>query len=92
MQPVGYNNFDNVFTMGREGNTINNGICTLKVATVLVKLEDIDSYIIIEADTVYHNIAEGVLEMVSGVAKVYKMNSDVLEPSVSHMNVSRIKL
>ena len=67
-------------------------ICTLKVATVLVKLEDIDSYIIIVADTIYHNIQEGVLEMEAGVAKVYKMNSDVLEPSVAHLKVNRIKL
>ena len=92
VEPVGYNNFDKVFAMGKEGNAINNGICTLKVATVLVKLEDIDSYIIIVADTIYHNIQEGVLEMEAGVAKVYKMNSDVLEPSVAHMNVNRIKL
>ena len=32
-----YNNFGNVFDMGMEGNSINDGICTIKAATVLIK-------------------------------------------------------
>ena len=57
-----FNNFDNVFVMGMEGNSINNGVCTLKVATALVKVKDNDNdnaYFLIEADSVYYYIEEG---------------------------------
>ena len=57
-----FNNFDNVFVMGMEGNSINNGVCTLKVATVLVKMKDSDNndgYFLIEADSVYYDIEKG---------------------------------
>ena len=74
-----YNNFDNVFEMGMEGNSINNGVCTLKVATVLIRNKANNSYMIIEADSVYHNIRTGFMEVMSGVGKVYKMNSDLTE-------------
>ena len=83
-----YNNFDNVFEMGMEGNSINNGICTLKVATVLIKDSRNNSYVLIEADTIYHNIREGVLDVKSGLAKVYKMDAD--EPLVVHKAVSKV--
>ena len=57
-----YNNFDNVFVMGMEKNSINNGVCTLKTATVLVKMKDNannNGYFLIEADSVYYHIEKG---------------------------------
>ena len=57
-----YNNFDNVFVMGMEGNSVKNGVCTVKVATVLVKMKDNDNnngYFLIEADSVRYYIEEG---------------------------------
>lgn len=80
-----YNNFDNVFEMATGGNSINNGICTLKVATVLIKPNE-DSYMIIEADSVYHNIEKGFLEIMSGVVKSYKMGPDLTDPSTELMS------
>jgi hypothetical protein len=83
-----YNNLGNVFEMGKEGNSINNGVCTLKVATVLIKSKN--TYLLIEADTVYHNFKEGVLDIKSGIGKVYKM--DAIEPSSTLMGISYIKV
>ena len=75
LEPIGYNNFEDVFVMGKEGNSINNGICTLKAATVLIKGYN-NTYVLIEADDVHYNIAEGIFEIKSGIAKVYKIDSD----------------
>ena len=75
LQLGAYNNFGNIIEWGMEGNSINNGICTLKAAIVLIK--NGDTYDLIEADTIHHNIQEGVLEVIFGVRKVYKMNSDL---------------
>ena len=77
-----YNNFDNVFTMGMEGNSINNGICTLKVATALIKNKD--GYILIEADCIHYNINESIFDVFSGVVKTYTtMDSDKDSPSTT---------
>ena len=86
-----YNNFDNVFEMGMEGNSINNGICTLKVATVLI-MNSNNSYILIEADSIYHNVNEGIFDIMSGTAKIYEMDADLSDPSVLHLNATRIRL
>ena len=75
LEPIGYNNFENVFVMGKEGNSISNGICTLKVATVLIKGYN-NTYVFINADVVHYNIKEYIFEIKSGVVKVYKMDSD----------------
>ena len=91
IEPVAYNNFDNVFIMGMEGNSINNGICTLKAATVLKKNSD-KSYILIKADSVYHNIKEGFFDIMSGVVQVYEMDADLPEPSVKPMEFIRLIL
>ena len=92
IEPVGYNNYDNVFIMGREGNSIKNGICTLKVATVLLKNSN-KSYILYEADSVYHNIKEGFLEIMSGTLKVYDLDADLSkQSSVEHFNVALVHL
>ena len=78
-----YNNFGNVFEMGMEENSIKNGICTLKVATVVIRNSNKSRYMIVEADCVYHNVQEGTIEVISGVGKIYKMNSGSLKPSAT---------
>ena len=83
LEPIGYNNFENVFVMGEEGNSINNGICTLKVATVLIKGDD-NTYMLIKADVVHYNIEECIFEIESGVINVYKIDSD--KPEGIRMN------
>ena len=90
LQLGAYNNFGNIFEWGMEGNSINNGICTLRAATVIVKYND--TYVLIEADTIHHNIKEGVLEIISGVGKAYNMNSelpDVVLTGLTKMKVGR---
>ena len=83
-----YNNFGNVFEMGMEGNSINNGICTLKAATVLIK--DRDNYLLIKADMIYHNFEKGVFDIVSGEGKVYQMDSELSKPSVTLTDLSKL--
>ena len=55
LQLGAYNNFDDVFVMGMEGNSIDNGICILKAATALIKNKD-NSYMLVKADSIYYNI------------------------------------
>ena len=82
-----YNNFENVFVMGMEGNSINNGICTLKMATVLVRYDK--SYVIIEANTIYHDIGKDVFEITSGVGNFYEMDCDLPEPTMTIFGISK---
>ena len=75
-----YNNFDNVFVMGMEENSINNGICTLKKATVLVKMKDNannDGYFLIEADSVYFYIKEGNFDFMPFARKFSTIDTDL---------------
>ena len=85
-----YNNFDNVFVMGMEGNSINNGICTLKMATVLIR--DDKSYVIIEAEKIFHNIKENVFEIMSGVGNFYDMDCDLPEPTMTVTGLTRFRV
>ena len=85
-----YNNFENVFVMGLEGNSINNGICTLKVATALIKYDT--TYVIIEAETMNYNIEEGVFEIKSGVGSFYEIGSDLPEPTSTITGLSKFKV
>jgi hypothetical protein len=93
-----YNNFDNVFVMGMEGNSINNGICTLKAATVLIrgrghptpKLEG--GYLLLEADSVHYNIKERTFEFMPDAKKAYGLDADLNEISAFHGSITRIEL
>jgi len=85
-----YNNYENVFAMGMGGNSINNGICTLKLATVLIRNKE--NYFLIEADTVYCNIEEGVFDIISGVGKIYEMGSDLSKPLVKVTDLSKLTI
>ena len=88
LEPVAYNNFENIFAMGKGGNSVNNGICTLKVATVLIKNKE--NYCFIEADSIYYNIEKGVFDIVSGIGKIYKMDADLSKPSVIVKDLSKL--
>ena len=94
-----YNYYDNVlergldvFEMGLEGNSINDGICTLKVATVLIRNRNNNTYALFEADSISHNIKEGIIDFMPIAKKHYQINSDLRETSATHMNVTRFYL
>ena len=89
LKPVAYNNLGNVFEMGLKGNSINNGICTLKGAIVLIRNNN-NRYMLIEADTIHHNIQEGIFEIKSGMGYHYKMDSDL--PEVTVANLSKLSI
>ena len=75
-----FNNFDNVFVMGIEENSINNGVCTLKKATVLVKMKDDANnigYFLIEADSVYFHIKEGNFDFMPFARKFSTIDADL---------------
>ena len=89
-----YNYYDNVFErrmdvfeMGIDGNSINNGICTLKRATVLIRNRHNNTYALFEADSIKHNIREGVIEFMPIAKKHYLIDSGLRETSATHMNV-----
>ena len=84
-----YNNFEKVFVMGREGNSINNGVCTLKGATALVKYDK--TYVIIEADSMCYNIEKGVFDIKSGVGNFYEMESDSM-PTTTLTGLTKFKV
>ena len=91
-----YNNFDNVFVMGMEENSINNGICSLKAATVLIrgnfpirKLED-GGYLLLEADSVRYNIRERTFDFMPD-AKAYGLDAEINDISTVY-GITRIEL
>jgi hypothetical protein len=86
-----YNNFDNVFVMGMEENSINNGICTLKAATVLIKGED-GSYMLFEADSVSHNIEKRTFDFMPVARKGYALDAAFNEISAIHGSITRLEL
>ena len=64
--------------MGMEGNSIENGVCTVKVATVLVKMKDSDNndgYFLIEADSVRYYIKEGNFDFMPFARKFSTIDS-----------------
>jgi hypothetical protein len=85
-----YNNYENVFAMGMGGNFINNGICTLKVATVLIKNKE--NYFLIEADRIEYNVEKGVFDIMSGVGKIYEIGSDISKPSVIVKDLTKLTI
>ena len=86
-----YNNFDNVFVMGMEGNSIKNGICTLKVATALIKGED-GSFLLFEADSVNFNIEKRTFDFMPVARKSYTLDADLNETYAVHGSITRLEL
>ena len=81
-----------VFEMGLEENSINNGICTLKVATVLLRNSSNNTYALFVADSIRHDIKEGVIEFMPVAKEHYIIDADLRETSATHMNVTRFDL
>jgi hypothetical protein len=71
--PSAFNNFRNIFEMG-ENNSINDGVCTLTNAYVIIR-DSIDNYIIIESPLLYHDFNKELLITNSGTMKMYKKDS-----------------
>ena len=86
-----YNNFDNVFVMGMEGNSIKNGICTLKAATALIKGED-GSYLLFEADSVNFNIEKRTFDFMPNAKKSYTLDAGLNETYAVHGSITRLEL
>lgn len=78
VEPSGFNNFKNIFEMG-EGNSIDNGICTLTNAFMIIK-DSIDNYMIIESPLITHDFKNEIIKANSGTIKMYKKNSNSSEP------------
>ena len=86
-----YNNFDNVFVMGMEGNSIKNGICTLKAATALIKGED-GSYLLFVADSVNFNIEKRTFDFMPVARKSYTLDAGLNETYAVHGSITRLEL
>ena len=86
-----YNNFDNVFVMGMEENSINDGICTLKTATVLIKCED-GRYLFLEADSVIYYIEDRIFDFMPVAKRAYTLNAEFNESSSVHGEIAGLKL
>ncbi len=71
--PSGFNNFRNIFEMG-ENNSINDGVCTLTNAYVIIR-DSIDNYLIIESPLLYHDFNRELLITNSGTMKMYRKDS-----------------
>ena len=94
-----YNYYENVFEkgldvfeMGMEGNSVKNGISSLKVATVLLRNRNDNTYALFEADSISHNIKEGVIDFMPIAKKHYLIDHKLRETSATHMNVTRFDL
>ena len=86
-----YNNFDNVFVMGMEGNSIKNGICTLKAATALIKGGD-GAYLLFEADSVSFNIEKRTFDFMPVARKAYGLDVGLNETNAMHGSITRLEL
>lgn len=91
LEIVGYNNFGDVFEMG-DTNTIVDGVSNLTNATMIVKGKSGD-YLIIQANSIEHNIKTGALKIELGVFKRYSdIDADVSKPQVSGGGTMEINL
>jgi hypothetical protein len=77
-EPMRFNNFHNILEMG-DGNSIDNGICTLTNAYVIVR-DSADNYTIIESPLLYHDFKNETIKANSGTLKKYKKNSSSIDP------------
>lgn len=78
VKPSGFNNFKNIFEMG-ETNSINNGVCTLTNAFIIIR-DSIDNYMIIESPLIIHDFNNEVIKTNSGTLKKFKKDSNPNEP------------
>ena len=81
-----------VFEMGMEGNSINDSVCILRAATVLLRNSSNNTYALFIADSIRHDIKKGIIDFMPIAKKHYQINSDLRETSATHMNVKRFDL
>ena len=75
---LAFNNFEQIFEMGEE-NSINNGICTLKNAYLIIR-DSLDNYMIIESPLVYHDFNNEIIRTNSGTIMKFHKDSDPNKP------------
>ena len=77
-----YYTYENIFEMG-EKSSFDNDIIELTKATLLCRVDDGKSYMLIEAaDTLHHNLKEGTIKTIPGNPRFYNMDSDVTKPEM----------
>jgi hypothetical protein len=85
--PSGFNNFRNIFEMG-EKNSINDEVCTLTNAYVIIR-DSLDNYMIIESPLLYHDFKRELIITNSGTWKMYKKDSPM---PYSVMEITKMEL
>ena len=75
---LAFNNFENIFEMG-EKNSINDGICTLENAYIIIR-DTLDNYMIIESPLVYHDFNNEIIKTNSGTMLKFHKDSDPDKP------------
>jgi len=90
MELGSYNYYENVFgrgldvfEMGMESNSVNDSISTLRVATVLVRSSNNNTYVLFVADSVRHNIKEGIIDFMPIAKKHSQIDSNLHETLVT---------
>jgi hypothetical protein len=86
---MGSNTFNNIFEMG-ETNSVNNGICTLTNAFVILK-EKSGNYIVIESPLITHDFNKELIITNSGTMTVYKKDTYPNEP-VAIIQIQKMEL
>lgn len=86
---LAFNNFENIFEMG-EKNSINDGICTLVNAFLIVR-DSLDNYLIIESPLVYHDFNNEKIKIKAGTVSKYKKDSDPYRP-IERYTVDKMEL
>lgn len=75
---LAFNNFDNIFEMG-EKNSINDGVCTLENAFIIIR-DSLDNYMIIESPLVFHDFDKEIIKTTSGTLKKFQKDSGPNNP------------
>ena len=79
--------------MGMEGNSIKDGICTLKAATVLIKGQGgAREFMLIEADSINFNIEKRTFDFMPVARKAYTLDAGLNESSAMHGSLTRLEL
>ena len=77
-EPMRFNNFRNIFEMG-DGNSIDNGVCKLTNAFMIIK-DSADNYMIIESPLLFHDFKNEIIKANAGTIKKFKKDSNPNEP------------
>lgn len=83
------NTFSNIFEMGTT-NKIDNGVCTLTDAVVILR-NDSGRYTIIESPFLTHDYSNELLIAKEGTIKVFRKDSDVDKP-ITIMQIQKMEI